>query len=160
MFNGEIGKVIEQAIRFLQIIGIPLMAFLCVIGFLILLTSGKNPLRKRLGYKFVIVFGIGILIIAYAPLLRYSYAPDTPVQGNTDSVEGLVDSTMGFGSYIFKGLWYASIPVVVTMFYAGMNVRLVAGKNPQTKRLGLGLMMFSPLVLGIAFVLPSLLGKL
>lgn len=160
MFNGKIGELIEQAVRLLQIVGIPLMAFLCIIGFLILLTAGKNPLRKRLGYKFVIVFGIGILLIAYAPLLRYSYAPATPTEGNTDSVEEMVNSTINFGAYIFKGLWYASIPVVVTMFYTGMNVRFVVSKNPQTKRLGLGLMLFSPLVLAIAFVLPSLLGKL
>lgn len=160
MFNGELSKVVEQGIRLLQIIGIPLMTVLCIIGFLILLTSGKNPLRKRLGYRFVIVFGIGALLIGYIPLFRYRYYPDTPVQGNVDSVEGMVNSTMNFGSYLFNGLWYASIPIVVTMFYIGMNVRLVAGKNPQTKRLGLGLMMFAPLVLGIAFMLPSLIGHL
>jgi hypothetical protein len=46
------------------------------------------------------------------------------------------------------------------MFYIGLLVRLLAGKDPARKRLGIGLAMFSPLTMAVVLVIPLLLPKL
>lgn len=149
--------LIQQMVRLLQLVGLPVFAVLFIIGLLFLLTAGKNPIRKRRGYIFAIVFGIGALLIAYLPVITHMFGNSTPaaVDKNDDIVE-MVGSAAILGPNLFKGVWYISIPVVFTMFYMGMLIRSVAGKNPQRKRLGLGMMIFSPLVLGAAYVVPIL----
>lgn len=150
-----------QLIRLAQLVCIPVFAFLFALGFIFLLTAGKNPMRKRRGLLFVIAFGIGTFIVAYIPAIVHTFAGDTPSQtSNGSSVEHLVNSAAPVGSIIFTGLKYIAIPITGTMFYVGIFVRLLAGKSPGRKRLGLGLSMFSPLTLAIVLVIPLLLPKL
>lgn len=153
--------VFGQAIRLIQLVGIPLMGFLLVLGLIILLTSGKNPRRKRAGMIMTIGFSIGVFVISYVPLLAYRYGGDRPREATgNETVNNMVDSSAGFGSSLFTGLKYGSIPLVFTMFYVGMIIILTASKSPQKKRLGLGIMLLSPLVLTVVFILPKLLPML
>ncbi len=153
--------VVEQFIRLLQLVGIPLFASLVVIGLLLLLTSGKNPRRKRAGYIMSIGFTIGVFTVAYVPLLTYHYGGDAPRTATGDeTIHSLVDSSAELGSYIFNGLIYASIPLTFTMFYIGLIIMLTAAKSPQKKRLGLGVMIMSPLVQSVVFLFPKLLSLL
>lgn len=157
----NVQNAINQLVRLAQIVGIPVMASLCILGFLFLLTAGKNPIRKRRGLLFVIFFGIGTFLIAYIPALVQFYAGNSPSETSTgQSVEELVDSTLPLGSVLFNALKYIAIPVTGTMFYIGIFIRLMAGKNPGRKRLGMGLTMFSPLTMGIVLIIPLLLPKL
>ncbi|RRJ54685.1 hypothetical protein EHV15_34370 [Paenibacillus oralis] len=152
---------VHQLIRLAQIVGIPVLSCLFALGFILLLTAGKNPIRKRRGMIFIIVFGIGTFLIAYVPAIIHSFAGEAPGQTSSGhSVEQLVDSAMPVGSIIFSALKYIAIPITGTMFYIGIFVRLMAGKNPGRKRLGIGLTMFSPLTMGVVLLIPLLLPKL
>lgn len=149
--------LIQQLVRLLQLVGLPVFTVLFIIGLLFLLTAGKNPIRKRRGYIFAIIFGVGALLIAYLPVITHMFGNSTPtVVDKNDDIVGMVDSAAILGPNLFKGVWYVSVPVVFTMFYMGMLMRSVAGKNPQRKRLGLGMMIFSPIVLGLAYAVPIL----
>ncbi|WP_433709118.1 hypothetical protein [Paenibacillus illinoisensis] len=160
MFENVIQSVF-QVVRLAQIVGIPVFAFLFGLGFLFLLTAGKNPIRKRRGLLFVITFGLGTFLIAYVPAIVHTFAGETPSQALSGrSVEQLVDSTAPIGTIIFNGLKWIAIPVTGTMFYIGIFVRLMAAKNPGRKRVGIGLVMFSPLTLGIVLLIPKLLPSL
>lgn len=150
-----------QVIRLAQVVCIPVFACLFAVGFIFLLTAGKNPMRKRRGMIFVIAFGIGTFLIAYVPAIVHSFAGEAPSQtSNGSSVEQIVDSAAPVGSIIFNALKYIAIPITATMFYVGIFVRLMAGKNPGRKRLGLGLTMFSPLTMVVVLIIPMLLPKL
>jgi len=154
-------NALNQVIRFAQIVGIPVFSCLFAIGFILILTAGKNPIRKRRGLIFIIGFGIGTFIIAYIPSLIHTFVGDTPSETSRgNSVERLVDSAMPIGSIIFNVLKYAAIPITGTMFYVGIFIRLMAGKIPGRKRLGIGLAIFSPITMGIVLVIPMLLTKL
>ncbi|GAA0854161.1 hypothetical protein ABER99_20590 [Paenibacillus glucanolyticus] len=158
---GGLHVLFEQLIRLLQIVGLPIFSVLLIVGFLLLLTSGKNPRRKKMGYVFTIVFGIGALLIAYAPLVAHSLGGmEFSQDQQNETVESMVDGAGTIGPSLYKGVWYISVPVVFTMFYFGLLVRLSAAKNPQRKRLGLGMMIFSPLVLLAAYLIPSLTNML
>lgn len=150
-----------QLIRLAQMVCIPVFACLFALGFIFLLTAGKNPIRKRRGMIFVIVFGIGTFLIAYVPAIIHTFAGEAPSQTPSgNSVEELVDSTAPLGSIIFNALKHIAIPITGTMFYIGIFVRLMAAKNPGRKRLGIGLTMFSPLTMAVILVIPMLLPKL
>ncbi|WP_145949559.1 hypothetical protein [Paenibacillus sp. Y412MC10] len=156
IFEG-VDTLFEQLIRLLQLVGLPLFSVLLVVGFLLLLTAGKNPRRKKMGYVFVLFFGIGALLIAYAPLIANAIGGSEPAPAQGDeTITSMVDSAGGVGPKLFKAVWYVSIPVVFTMFYYGLLVRLSAAKNPMRKRLGLGMMIFSPIALLAAYVVPAL----
>ncbi|MNW62689.1 hypothetical protein D3C74_408350 [compost metagenome] len=75
-------------------------------------------------------------------------------------MEHMVNGAGSIGPQLFKGVWFVSIPIVFTMFYFGLLVRLSAAKNPQKKRLGLGMMLFSPIVLLAAYIMPKLVQML
>ncbi|WP_408895243.1 hypothetical protein [Paenibacillus taichungensis] len=161
IMHENIMQSVFQVIRLAQIVGIPVFACLFGLGFILLLTAGKNPIRKRRGLLFVIAFGFGTFLIAYVPAIVHTFVGDAPNQTSTgQSVKQLVDSTMPFGSIIFNGLKWIAIPVTGTMFYIGIFVRLMAAKNPGRKRMGVGLVMFSPLTLGVVLLIPKLLPSL
>lgn len=152
---------VYQVVRLVQLVGIPVFSCLVGLGVILLLTAGKNPIRKRRGLLFVIFFGIGTFLIAYIPSIIHSFAGEAPSQSASgQTVEELVDSTVPVGSIIFNALKYIAIPVTWTMFYIGIFVRLLAAKDPARKRLGIGLVMFSPLTMVVVLVLPLLLPKL
>lgn len=153
--------LLEQFVRLLQLVGIPLFGTMFVLGIVILLTSGKNPWRRRLGYIMTITCFFGVLGIAYAPAIVYMYENEVPIYlAKYKTVNTMVDGSTTVGNLLFKGLWYATVPICATIFYVGGIIRLQAAKNPQRTRLGWGLMMFSPIVLGVAYVVPSLLSLL
>lgn len=150
-----------QVIRLAQLVCIPVFACLFALGFIFLLTAGKNPMRKRRGMIFVIAFGLGTFLIAYVPAIVHTFAGEAPSQTSSgQSVEQLVDSATPVGSVIFTALKYIAIPITGTMFYIGIFVRLMAGKNPGRKRLGIGLAMFSPLTMAVVLIIPMILPKL
>lgn len=151
----------QQIIRFIQIVGIPLFGFLLLIGLIILLTSGKNPHRKRKGFVMTIVSGIGVLAISYVPVLSYYWGQKRSenVTGN-ETIESMVDSSRSIGSFLFESIQKGSIPILFTVFYIGLIILLTAAKSPQKKRLGIGTMIFSPIVLGVVFIMPQLLSLL
>ncbi|MDN4106174.1 hypothetical protein [Paenibacillus polymyxa] len=156
LFDG-LKVLVEQLVRLLQLVGLPIFTVLIIVGFLLLLTSGKNPRRKKTGYVFVVLFGSGALLIAYTPLIAHSFMGLGPQSAHVgDSVENMVNGAGSIGPQLFTGVWYISIPIVFTMFYYGLLVRLSAAKNPQKKRLGIGMMLFSPIVLLAAYVVPKL----
>ncbi|WP_158299634.1 hypothetical protein [Paenibacillus antri] len=157
----KVSILFEQVIRLLQLVGIPVMGVLFIVGFIILLTSGKNPRRKRAGYIMTIVFGIGILLVSYVPLLAYKYGGEAPKEATGDeTIYSMVDSSAGLGSMFFTGLKYAAIPLTFTMFYIGIMIVLLAAKSPQRKRLGIGISLLSPITLAIVFLIPVLLPRL
>lgn len=157
----NVTEAVYQLVRLVQIVGIPIFGCLFGIGFILLLTAGKNPIRKRRGLLFVIFFGIGTFLVAYVPAIVHTFAGDAPGQSSSaKTVEEIVDSTTPLGSIIFNALKYIAIPVTATMFYIGIFVRLLAGKDPARKRLGIGLAMFSPLTMAIVLAIPLLLPKL
>ncbi|QNR65109.1 hypothetical protein IAQ67_14390 [Paenibacillus peoriae] len=160
LFDG-LKVLVEQLVRLLQLVGLPIFTVLIIVGFLLLLTSGKNPRRKKMGYVFVVIFGSGALLIAYAPLIAHSFVGvESQSAHSGDSVENMVNGAGSIGPQLFKGVWFVSIPIVFTMFYFGLLVRLSAAKNPQKKRLGLGMMLFSPIVLLAAYIMPKLVQML
>jgi hypothetical protein len=164
LFN-NVMEAVNQVVRLAQVVGIPVMGFLFALGFIFLLTAGKNPIRKRRGVVFLIVFGLGTFIVAYVPALMHTFAGDAPTEAQTTmgsgkTVSELVNATQPFGTKIFTALKYVAFPITGTMFYVGVFVKLLAGKSPQRKRLGLGLAIFSPITMGLVLVIPLLLGKL
>lgn len=150
----------EQAIRLIQLVGIPIAGALFIIGLLILLTAGKNPRRKRIGYTFTIGFGILMLLVAYIPSLSMVYMGDHLKEAHGETIQSMVNSGSGIGNTIFKGIQYATIPTVFFTFHLGVVIRLFAAKSPQRARLGVGLMIFSPFVTLVAYAIPHLITKL
>ncbi|MED0677062.1 hypothetical protein ABEV55_08465 [Aneurinibacillus thermoaerophilus] len=152
------GVLFEQAIRLLQLIGIPAMAGLFIIGLLLLLTAGKNPLRKRIGFIFTLGFGFGTLAVAYVPAIAYTVSGEAPQRATGhETLEGMVNSSSFIGESLFTAIQYTMIPLTFTTFYMGVIIRLLAAKNPQRRRIGIGFMMFSPIVLGMSYVVPRLI---
>lgn len=150
-----------QVIRLVQLVGIPLFACLAGIGCLLLLTAGKNPIRKRRGLLFVIFFGIGTFLIAYIPAIVHTYFGEAPSEtSSAQTMEEIVDRAAPVGGKFFSALKYIAIPVTGTMFYIGLLIRLMAGKDPSRKRLGIGIAMFSPLTMAVVLIIPLLLPKL
>lgn len=158
----SVGTLFEIGIRFLQMIGIPVMAVICLLGFLLILTAGKNPRRKRAGYILTIVFGLCMLLVAYMPLLSYQMEQTTKMtNAQNPDIHKRVDSTGGLiGRNLFLAMQYIAIPITFTTFYTGFGVRLNAAGNPQRKRLGIGLMIFSPITCALIFVMPYLVVRL
>jgi hypothetical protein len=153
--------VLTQAVRFLQLVGIPLVAVHGVIGMLILLTSGKNPRRKRMGYVISIGSFIVTFLICYVPALVYYYGGDTPHQvTGKETIQGTVNSSAIIGENSYHMLQRISGITTFCVFVFGFFVVACAGKNPVRKRLGLGFMMFSPIVLALSYLLPSIIQKL
>ncbi|KIV58573.1 hypothetical protein AM501_05310 [Aneurinibacillus migulanus] len=155
------GSVFEQGIRLLQMVGVPVMAGLFIIGLMFLLTAGKNPFRKRIGYLMSIGFGIGVLAIAYLPAIIYTINGEASGKASEhESLEAVVSSSSFIGESFFTAIQYVMLPLAFSTFYMGVIIRLVAAKNPQRRRIGIGLMLFSPLVLGISHVIPITLTHL
>lgn len=156
-----LGEVFNQFVRLLQIVGLPLFGGLFVIGLLVLLTAGKNPFRRRLGFVFSLGFGIGVLLVASVPLLTEYYSPDSPHEPTgEETVQGMVDSTTVVGGWVYETLERASLFIVIIMFYVGIQLWLKAARRPQQKRLGIGIVLFSPFILLIVHVLPKLIASL
>jgi hypothetical protein len=154
-------SLFEQFLRLLQLVGIPLMGSLFLIGLLLLLTSGKNPKRKRAGFVMTIFFFFGTLAVAYVPALVYTYQNETPLYvAEHKTVNDMVGGSTTIGNSLFKAIWYLAVPVCATIAYIGLVIRFETAKNPQRARIALGLIMFSPLVLGVAYFVPSLLSHL
>lgn len=153
--------VLEQAIRLLQLVGLPIMGVLLVVGLMTLLTSGKNPRRKRVGYTFTIGFSILTLLVAYLPAFIFFHSGDTPREATgNETIEGMVNSTAGIGEKLFTAVQYIASPLTFFVFVLGILIVLCAAKNPQRIRLGYGMMLFSPIVLGMSFVIPYLISIL
>ncbi|WP_214607717.1 hypothetical protein, partial [Mycobacterium tuberculosis] len=79
----NVTEAVYQLVRLVQIVGIPIFGCLFGIGFILLLTAGKNPIRKRRGLLFVIFFGIGTFLVAYVPAIVHTFAGDAPGQASS-----------------------------------------------------------------------------
>jgi len=140
----------HQVVRLVQVIGIPVMVLLFLLGFVLILTSGKNPIRKRRGYIFIIIFGIGAFAVAYLPAIIHNYTVDQPLQltDKHKTVKDYVDSATPIGTILFNTGF---------MFYAGVIVRFMAPKNPSRRRKGIGLVLFAPLTMFFVYIVPKIL---
>lgn len=149
----------HQVVRLVQVIGIPVMVLLFLLGFVLILTSGKNPIRKRRGYIFIIVFGIGAFAVAYLPAIIHNYTVDQPLQltAKHKTVKDYVDSATPLGTILFNALFYIAIPITGFMFYAGVIIRFMAPKNPTRRRKGIGLALFAPLTMFFIYIVPKIL---
>ncbi|MDQ0255592.1 hypothetical protein J2S74_002974 [Evansella vedderi] len=157
IFQGGV-TLAEQAVRLAQLIFLPVMGIMCLTGLLLLLTAGKSPRRKRAGYVFSLGGTIGAFMVAYIPLLAFEFFGTEPTAATGDeTIYSIVDSYGGFGQGAFTAIQYVAIPLVGTIFYIGVFVQLLAAKSPQRKRVGLGLMIFAPIVLGAVYIIPQLL---
>jgi hypothetical protein len=157
----NIQEASHQLIRLAQLVLIPLFAFLFGIGWILYLTSGKNPIRKRRGMLLIIFSAFTTFSIAYIPAIVYTYAGEAPSETGTEAtVEEWVDRTVPVAGILFNALKYIAIPVTGTMLYVGLLIRLLAGKNPSRKRLGIGMALLSPLTMAVVLLIPLLLPKL
>jgi len=151
-------NLIHQLIRLGQQLGIPVFIAVSLVGLLLMLTAGKNPIRKKLGLLLMIFFVLAAFAIAYTPSISNTItAGKSPTKAEYGSIKEAVDATQPVGATLFKALFYAAIPITGIMFYVGLIIRFVAGKIPARKRMGIGLMMFSPTAMIAIIVIPKLL---
>lgn len=146
----------QKLIGFMQETGIIFMALLALFGLLLYLVSGKNPIVKRLGLMMSIIFGIFIFVFAYMPILYYYYTGGGQAPVDTQ-MEDVFDSTHNWMSGLFRVLLIIGAPVAVTVMLIGLLIRGTGANNPMSKRRGLGMILVSPLVVFLLYLIPSIL---
>lgn len=150
--ESKFSEVIEKGIGLLQIIFIPTFFIMFLLGLIFFIIAMRNPIRKRTGYLLTITGFIGSLFITYGPLIIYYIS-----QNNEDwTSSGISSSVEGIGWKVYDILATILTPLIGVMFYVGVGFWLLAAKSPTRKRIGIGLMLFSPLTYVIMQYLPEL----
>jgi hypothetical protein len=148
--------LLQKFVGFMQGTGIVFMALLALIGLLLFLISGKNLIIKRIGFLMSIIFGIFIFIFAYMPILYYHYTDGGPVTTDTQ-IEEVMDSTHSWLSGLFGVLIVIGTPITATVMLLGLLVRGIGASNPMSKRKGVGMVLLSPIILFMLYIIPNLL---
>lgn len=154
--GNNVNVLFQKFVGFMQDTGIIFMALLALFGLLLFLVSGKNPIVKRVGMMMSIVFGVFIFVFAYMPVLYYYYTGGEPAPANTQIEEVFVTTHSGL-SRMFKVLLIIGIPVVVTVMLLGLLIRGLGANNPMSKRRGIGMVMLSPIILFLLYIIPNIL---
>lgn len=138
---------VGQLIRLVQMVLVPACGLIFMWGLILLFYAFKNPIRKRKAYLFSIFGGIGFLLFTYLPLLLAYFLFAKPKSAPDGAIaEKLVD---GFSPLYLKIYDFAIVlaePFIVFLFYMGVFFWLMAAKNPQIKRMGIGLIVGTPVL--------------
>ncbi|MGF7036061.1 hypothetical protein J2T17_007112 [Paenibacillus mucilaginosus] len=137
--------------------GITIMTLGALVGVMLILIAGKNPITKRVGYVMSIAFGVSIFTVAYGPILFYYYTGGGIVSEEVRQTEEIFSSATSWLDQLFGVLLKIGTPIVVTIILIGLFVRGRGSNNPQLKRMGIGMVLFSPVVLLLFVVVPKLL---
>lgn len=143
-----IQEILENSIRFIQLIFFPVFGFIILIGCFFYLFSSKNPFRRRKAYLFTIFGSIGALLVLYLPLV-FMYFKDGKEPHEPTGDETLteaVNSTQSWGEVVFNLLKVLLEPMIFFGGYAGIAIWLLAAKNPPRKRIGMGMVFGAPIM--------------
>ncbi|TVX99429.1 hypothetical protein [Paenibacillus cremeus] len=154
--SNNVNMFFQKIVGFMQDTGIVFMTLLALVGLLLFLISGKNPIVKRVGLMMSIVFGIFIFVFAYMPVLYYYYTGGGPAPANTQ-IEEVFDATHSGIIQMFKVLLIIGTPVAVTVMLLGLLIRGLGANNPMSKRRGFGMMLLSPIILLMLYLIPNIL---
>ncbi len=140
--------------------GTVISGVLVAVGVVMLIAATKNPHYRQRGFRMMIAFSFLFFMMAYSPVLYFHYYGPEPEPNENAQAEDLMvmsDATSGTFVDILEIIGY---PVLVLMFNVGLFYRLLAGKSPQSKRMGIGLMMFSPVAMFFIWLLPTIFSKI
>ena len=132
------------------------MALMALIGLLLFLISGKNPIIKRIGLMMSIIFGVFIFVFAYMPVLYYYYTGGGLAPADTQ-VNDVLNGTHSRLSGLFGPILVVGIPITVTIMLLGLLVRGIGANNPMSIRRGYGMIMLSPIILFMLYIIPNIL---
>lgn len=144
----------EKVIGFIQETGIVFMLLIALIGLMLYLLAGNNPIMKRGGLVVSIVFGVGTLAAAYLPVSMYYFLSDE--RRAKYFLEVVADDSVSTIEHIFVSLFKIALPIAITAILIGLMIRGLGALNPKTKRKGIGIIITSSLVLLAIFVTPKL----
>ena len=156
MFFDSIGELLEKIIGFMQGSGIVFFAFLSIVGVLLMLVAGKNLIARRLGFFMALMFAIGIFVFTYVPILYY-FKINSMVIGEVKDADSIFSGASSSIGYLFGSLLILGTPIIATMIFIGLTLRGFGSVNPQKKRTGLAICIFSPLILLIIYTVPTVL---
>lgn len=143
----KVEGLLFEAIRFMQLILVPTFGFLSIVGFFFFLISIKSPHRRRKAYLTSIFAPIGFLVFLYGPVIHAYYIFDNPAESQGDeTAKDIVNQVEGWGGKIYNGFEIIVEPIIFFLFYLGVTFMLMAAKNPARKRLGMGLIVGTPLL--------------
>lgn len=150
----NLSVMFEKIIGFFQGTGMYLMGLLALMGLLLFLLSGNSAIMKRVGIVMAIAFGFGIFVVSYVPVLFYYYMSDErkkylAAEIYTDSLTTITG--------LFDTIFDLALPLVVTCVIIGLMIRGLGATNPMKKRKGEGLILISPLILLLVYVMPTIL---
>ncbi|GGG18089.1 hypothetical protein [Paenibacillus abyssi] len=155
-FGSRVNEFFQKLVGFMQETGIIFMALLALLGLLLFLISGKNLIIKRIGLMMGIIFGVGIFVFAYVPIIYYYYSIGGHAPATTE-VETVFSSTTTWFTQLFRVLMIIGAPIAGTIMLLGLLVRGLGTNNPQTKRRGLGMIIVSPIILFVVYLVPNIL---
>ncbi|MGE8081499.1 hypothetical protein [Peribacillus loiseleuriae] len=136
-----------QIIRFMQIITVPALGIITLVGFLFYFTSFKNPIRKRKAFLFSFFGLIGFFAFIYGPLLIIYYRFEQPALSvGNETFASVVDIAVPWGGIVFYIIKIIAEPLLFFLFYFGIAIWLMAAKNPPRKRIGIGLVFGCPVM--------------
>ena len=142
-----ISQGIGQLIRLGQMFLVPACGLIFMWGLILLFYAFKNPIRKRKAYLFSIFGGIGFLLFTYLPLLLTYFVFAKPKSAPANATaEKLVDGFSPLYQKIYDFGIVLAEPFIVFLFYMGVFFWLMAAKNPQIKRMGIGLIVGTPVL--------------
>ncbi|USK62184.1 hypothetical protein [Peribacillus asahii] len=142
-----IHQIIGQFLRFGQLILVPVCGLIFIAGIVLFFYAFKNPIRKRKAYLFSIFGGIGFLFFTYIPVVLFYFVfqkPKTPKEGQ--GIATIVDGFAPVNFHIYDFMIQLAEPFILFLFYVGVFFWLLSAKNPQIKRMGMGLVVGSPVL--------------
>lgn len=152
----NISDFFQKFVGFMQETGIIIMALLALLGLLLFLISGKNPIIKRAGFMMSIIFGVFIFVFAYMPVLYYYSTGGGPADADTQ-IDEVFDSTHYWLAGLFWVLIIVGTPITATVMLLGLLVRGIGANNPMSKRRGVGMLLLSPIILFMLYTIPNIL---
>jgi magnesium-transporting ATPase (P-type) len=154
--GSNISNFLQKFVGFMQETGIIFMALLALLGLLLYLVAGNNPIIKRLGLMMGIIFGVFIFIFAYLPVLYYYYTGGGHAPADTQ-IDEVFDKTHNGMAGMFHVILIIGIPITVTVMLLGLLVRGLGANNPMRKRKGVGMVLISPIILFLLYIIPNIL---
>lgn len=139
-------EVLNNGIRFIQLIFVPTFGFVFLLALFYLLYAGKNPFRKRAAYLMSMGGAIGMLLTLYLPLIITYINGDSLIKdpkGNPE-LRILVDSTTSYGSEVHHLFKIFFEPMIFIGALLGILFWLTAAKNPPRKRIGMAMVFGAP----------------
>jgi asparagine N-glycosylation enzyme membrane subunit Stt3 len=153
-----LSEILENAIRFIQLIFVPFFGLMFLVALFFLLFAFKNPHKKRKAYLFSIGGFVGMMLALYLPLIiAYFKLVNQPASATGDeTLRNVVDITQPWGTKAYNVFYVIFEPLIYFGFVYGIAVWLLSAKNPARKRIGMGMVFGAPIFLIILQYSPEI----